>query len=85
MNSGASWSEVQSLLNQRVNKTQQNGYGQYMYDDLYQSAQNYISQQKQREQEEANIWLEDMIAAQKRAAIAQINNAYQQNVNARCV
>lgn len=82
MNSGASWSEVQSLLNQRVNKTQQNGYGQYMYDDLYQSAQNYISQQKQREQEEANIWLEDMIAAQKRAAIAQINNAYQQNVNA---
>ena len=83
MNAGASADEVQRLLDQRVNKAQQSGYNQYMYDDLYHAAQNYIKQQTQLPQvEDYSDYLADAFAAQKRAALAQINNAYQQNVNA---
>lgn len=52
MNAGASADEVQRLLDQRVNKAQQSGYNQYMYDDLYHAAQNYIKQQTQLPQVE---------------------------------
>lgn len=46
MNSGASWEQVQDLLNKRLDKAQQNGYNRYMYDDLYKQASNYIENKK---------------------------------------
>lgn len=50
MAAGASADEVQSLLNQRVQKALQNGYSQYAYDDVYQNAMNYINRNSQTAQ-----------------------------------
>lgn len=91
MNAGASAQEVQNLLNQRTQKAQQNGYTQYMYDDVYKSAMEYINNADAQVPYSPNYmgavtdnsdYLNQMYEAQKRAALAQINNAYQQNVNA---
>ena len=42
MNAGADWKTVQDLLNKRTEKAQQNGYYQYMNDDLSKTANQYI-------------------------------------------
>lgn len=81
MNSGADWQTVQNLLNQRVNKAQQNGYYQYMYDDLYNAAQAYIQDGQyglyQDYMDQMNKQY-DEIAAQQEAAQ---NAAVQQAIN----
>ena len=91
MQQGASAQVVQNLLNQRTQKAQQNGYTQYMYDDVYGAAMDYIRNAEAEVPYSPNYmgavtdnsdYLNQMYEAQKRAALAQINNAYQQNVNA---
>lgn len=81
MNAGASWQEVQSLLNQRVDKATSNGYTQWAYDDLYKQAADYIY----NKQYETNSLYKDMMdkifsdtsaqqEAAQRAAIEQAVN-----------
>lgn len=91
MQQGASAQVVQNLLDQRTQKAQQNGYTQYMYDDVYGAAMDYIRNAEAEVPYSPNYmgaitdnsdYLNQMYEAQKRAALAQINNAYQQNVNA---
>lgn len=57
MNSGASAEYVNSLLNQRLNKAQEGGLYQYMYDDLYKQANDYINSKRY----EANNMYKNMI------------------------
>lgn len=50
MNAGASWQDVQSLVDQRVDKATSNAnLNKYAYDNVYSNAMNYINQQKQQE------------------------------------
>lgn len=50
INSGASWQDVQDLVNQRVNKaTGNSNLNKYAYDNVYSNAMNYINQQKNQE------------------------------------
>ena len=50
INSGASWQDVQDLVNQRVNKATGNSdLNKYAYDNVYSNAMNYINQQKNQE------------------------------------
>lgn len=46
MQAGAGWETVQSLLDQRVEKAKDKGYTQYLYDDVYQTANDYIKDQQ---------------------------------------
>lgn len=57
INSGASAEYVNGLLNQRLNKAQQGGLYQYMYDDLYKQANDYINGKRY----EANNMYKNMI------------------------
>lgn len=81
INSGASAEYVNGLLNQRLNKAQQGGLYQYMYDDLYKQANDYINGKRY----EANNMYKNMIdqmfsdasaqqEAAQRAAIEQAVN-----------
>lgn len=82
MNNGADWQTVQNLLNQRVNKAQQNGYNQYMYDDLYNQAQNYISANKnglyQDYMDKVGSYYDDIQAQQQAAQQAAVDQAVNQ-------
>lgn len=50
INSGASWQDVQDLVNQRVNKaTGNSNLNKYAYDNVYSNAMDYIKQQKKQE------------------------------------
>ena len=50
INSGASWQDVQDLVNQRVNKaTGDSNLNKYAFDNVYSNAMNYINQQKNQE------------------------------------
>lgn len=71
INAGAGWQTVQDLLDKRTQKAQQNGYNQYMYDDVYQKANQYI---QNNQNSLYNQYLDQMnqqyndIAAQQQAA-----------------
>lgn len=90
MAAGASADEVQSLLNQRVQKALQNGYSQYAYDDVYQNAMNYINRNSQTAQPalDGNLLqqymddilsgYDDVLAAQQAASDAAVQQAVNQ-------
>lgn len=79
MSSGADWQQVQGLLDQRVNKAQQSGLNQYMYDDLYRQAQDYINTGKnglyQDYWNQMEGWYADMQAQQEAANRAAVEQA----------
>lgn len=69
INSGASWQEVQSILNQRNAKINSNpNLSQYLYDENYARAMQYIYTKQQNE-------------AQLEANIAALKGAYDQSVS----
>ena len=71
MNAGADWQTVQELLDKRMEKAQQNGYYQYMNDDLSKLANQYIKDNQyglyQQYMDQMNQQY-DQIAAQQEAA-----------------
>ena len=82
MNGGADWQTVQDLLNKRVDKAQQSGYGQYMYDDLYKQATEYINSSKnglyQDYMDKVNGWYDDIQSQQQAAQQAAVDQAVNQ-------
>ena len=82
MNGGADWQTVQDLLNKRVDKAQQSGYGQYMYDDLYKQATEYINSSKnglyQDYMDKVGSYYDDIQAQQQAAQQAAVDQAVNQ-------
>lgn len=82
MNAGADWQVVQDLLNQRVEKAEQNGYSQWKYDDLYKQAQEYINSSKnglyQDYMDKAGSYYDDIQAQQQAAQQAAVDQAVNQ-------
>lgn len=71
INAGSDWQKVQDLLNKRTEKAQQNGYYQYMNDELSKLANQYIKDNQyglyQQYMDQMNQQY-DQIAAQQQAA-----------------
>lgn len=80
MNAGADWQVVQDLLNQRVEKADQNGYSQWKYDDLYKQAQEYINNNRNLYQDEIDRILSGFDTVQSQQEAAQ-KAAVQQAIN----
>ena len=80
MNAGADWQVVQDLLNQRVEKAEQNGYSQWKYDDLYKQAQEYINNNRNLYQDEIDRILSGFDTVQSQQEAAQ-KAAVQQAIN----
>ena len=81
INSGADAEYVNGLLNQRLNKAQQGGLYQYMYDDLYKQANDYINSKRYETSNMYKNMIDQMFSdasaqqeAAQRAAIEQAVN-----------
>lgn len=62
MSSGASAAEVQDLLSKRTQKASDKGLYQYMYDNVYANATNYIKQANAAAQQQQQSQIEDYYA-----------------------
>ena len=82
MNAGANWQTVQDLLNKRTEKAQQNGYYQYMNDDLSKTANQYIKDNQyglyQQYMGQMGQWYDDIAAQQEAAQQAAVDQAVNQ-------
>lgn len=81
MAAGAPASEIQRLLDLRVQKALSKGYSQYAYDDVYRTGQEYIKKLTQPEEKKAedydlSEYLRKQAAARTQEALAGLKSAY---------
>lgn len=81
MAAGAPASEIQRLLDLRVQKALSKGYSQYAYDDVYRSGQAYIKnltqpEEKKTEDYDLSEYLRKQAAARTQEALAGLKSAY---------